>query len=185
MKLLAFAASHRKESTNRKLVRFAADMAVQQGASVEFVEYGALDMPIYDQETYKAHALPEALNTFVAHLRRVDGMLIASPEYNWSYPGSLKNIIDWASVVAPNPFAGKTLLLLSASPSLRGGAQGLIHLKVPFEALGAFPFPRIFTLARAEEMFNGGHTLEDARLKAELAQLVTDFLAMTNRLMHR
>jgi len=182
MRLFAFAASHRKESVNRKLVKLAADMALAEGASIDLAEYGTFDMPIYDDETYNSQALPHALPKFVEHLQHSDGVIIATPEYNWSFPGSLKNIIDWASVITPNPFEGKTALLLSASPSLRGGAQGLIHLKVPFEALRVFVFPRIFTLARAADAFDVEGGLKDAKLGAELQEIVSGFVNTTKAL---
>jgi NAD(P)H-dependent FMN reductase len=182
MKLLVFAASHRKESINRKLARLASDVAKEHGAEIDFVEYSAFDMPAYDDETYDDQALPPAVRKFVAHLRAADGLIIASPEYNWSFPGSLKNIIDWASATTPNPFAGKTALLLSASPSLRGGAQGLIHLKVPLQALGVFVFPRLFTLSRADEALNGDGSLKDPKLTAELLQIITHFMQSTKAL---
>ncbi len=182
MKLFAFAASHRKDSVNRKLVNIAVHMAKEQEAHIDVVEYGAFDAPIYDDETYADHVLPASAQKFVNHLQEAQGIIIASPEYNWSFPGSLKNIIDWASVVSPNPFAGKTALLLSASPSLRGGAQGLIQLRVPLEHLGMFVFPRIFALSRAETAMNGDGAFNDAKLTGELTQLVTEFCATTKAL---
>jgi len=181
VKLLVFAASHRKASVNRKLAKLAADLAARQGAKIDFCEYASLDMPLYDDETYHDQPMPEAAKLFVSKLAAVNGIIIASPEYNWSFPGSLKNIIDWASTATPNPLFGKTVLLLSASPSLRGGAQGLIHLKVPLQALGAFVFPRLFTLSRALEMFDG-HALKDAKLNDELVALVSDFIKMASAL---
>jgi NAD(P)H-dependent FMN reductase len=183
MNFLVFAASHRKESINRKLAYFAAGMAKGQGIKVDFAEYTEFDMPAYDDETYRENAaLPDAVHDFVMRLKKADGIVIACPEYNWSFPGSLKNIIDWASAVTPNPFAGKTALLLSASPSLRGGAQGLVHLKVPLQALGVFVFPRLFTLSRADEAFAADGALKDANLAAELLQIVTHFTQTTKAL---
>ena len=146
MKLLVFAASHRKQSINRKLAALAAGIAEAEGHSIDFPEYGEFDMPIYDDETFDAQrACPPPPGASSQRLKNADGIIISSPEYNWSFPGSLKNIIDWASVATPNPFMGKTALLLSASPSLRGGAQGLVHLKVPLESLWACSSIRAFS----------------------------------------
>jgi chromate reductase len=179
MKLLIFAASHRKQSVNRTLAAIAASFAREEGAEVDFPEYGNFDMPIYDDETFNRRALPASAKRFVAHLKKCDGMIVSSPEYNWSFPGSLKNIIDWASVIKPNPFVGKTALLLSASPSLRGGAQGLVHLKVPLQALGVFVFPRLFTLARAEDAFDGAKAFKNRSLHTEMQGLVHHFMQTT------
>jgi NAD(P)H-dependent FMN reductase len=176
MKLLVFAASHRKQSINRKLAAIAAGIAQEQGHAIDFPEYGEFDMPIYDDETARRTELPEAASRFVARLSKAQAIILSSPEYNWSFPGSLKNIIDWASVASPNPFAGKAALLLSASPSLRGGAQGLVQLKLPLESLGMFVFPRIFTLGRAQEALSAKGRLKDAKLQEELERLVKHFL---------
>jgi NAD(P)H-dependent FMN reductase len=178
MKLLAFAASHRKESINRKLARNAADSAESLGASVAFAEYSDFDCPIYDDEVFNEAAFPEPVVRFINHLSDSAGIILSAPEYNWSFPGSLKNLIDWASVRKPSPFAGKTVLLLSASPSLRGGAQGLVQLQVPLSALGAFVYPKFFTLARAEPILAGGK-VADEKLSTELNQLVSSFVRFT------
>jgi NAD(P)H-dependent FMN reductase len=177
MNLLVFAASHRGQSVNRKLAAIAAGIAEAQGHIVDFPEYGEFDMPIYDDETARSSPFPEAAKDFVSRLVKSQGVIIASPEYNWSFPGSLKNIIDWASIATPNPFAGKTALLLSASTSLRGGAQGLVHLKLPLESLEMFVYPRIFTLGRAQEAFTGEGGFKDMKLQQELEQLVIQFIA--------
>lgn len=179
MNLLVFAASHRKQSINRTLAGIAAEFASAEGAKVDFPEYGEFDMPIYDGEQADSGPLPPEAERFVTRVKKAQGVIIASPEYNWSFPGSLKNILDWASVASPNPFAGKTALLLSASPSLRGGAQGLVHLKVPLEALGVFVYPRIFTLSHAQDTYDAKAGFKNAKLHDELKRLVGGFLGMT------
>jgi chromate reductase, NAD(P)H dehydrogenase (quinone) len=182
MKLLVFAASRRKASVNRKLAQLAADIAKSRQAHIDFLEYSAFDLPVYDDETYDQQALPKAVDDFAAHLQKSDGIILASPEYNWSFPGSLKNIIDWVSTIAPNPFAEKTALLLSASPSLRGGAQGLVHLQSPLMALGMHVFPRLFTLSRADTAFDKDGGLTDPKLTAELQGVVNHFVQYTKAL---
>lgn len=174
MKLLAFAASHRRESINRKLLNVACQAAQQTGASVDVADYGEFDSPIYDDETFTAGEFPPAVLGFIRRLESAHGVLLASPEYNWSFPGSLKNLIDWASVHKPSPFARKPVLLMSATPSLRGGAQGLVQLRTPLSALGAFVFPRLFTLSRAEEALASG-AFQDLRLQEEMVQLIEDY----------
>jgi NAD(P)H-dependent FMN reductase len=94
MRLLVFAASHRPESANRKLARLAADHLQAQGAIIDFAEYAEFDMPIYNDGT-AAHGVPEVAQSFAKRAGRADGIVLCSPEYNWSYPGSIKNIIDW------------------------------------------------------------------------------------------
>lgn len=182
MKLLAFAASHRKESINRKLAQEAARHARAQGASVDFREYGAFDTPVYDDETCSPDSLPSAVAGFIDALNTVNGVMISVPEYNWSFPGSLKNLIDWVSIATPMPLKNKPFLLLSATPSLRGGAQGLVQLRAPLSALGCHVFPRLFTLSLADTLWTENHQLKDQKISRDLQQTVQDFIAFTNAL---
>ena len=181
MKLFSFAASHRKDSINRKLVRVAADIAEAQGATVEFAEYADFDAPIYDDDLFDGKAFPDSVSRFIEHIRQANGIILASPEYNWSFPGSLKNLIDWLSVKKPNPLHGKAVLLLSASPSLRGGAQGLVQLTVPLSALGVHVYPKMFTLAEAGALLED-NIVKDSALNAELKQLTENFIRFTRAL---
>lgn len=181
MKLFAFAASHRKESINRKLARLAADLAEAHGADVMFAEYGDFDSPIYDDELFDGLTIPDPVNRFIEKLNDTQGIILASPEYNWSFPGSLKNLIDWVSVKKPNPFQGKCILLLSASPSLRGGAEGLVQLRTPLSALGAYVHPKMFYLAKANELISGG-SIVDERVKGDLKVLVQNFVNFAKKL---
>lgn len=178
MKLLAFAASNRKESMNRKLAYRAAEFARTEGAAIEFVEYDAFNAPSYDDEAFDGQTFPASVAGFAARLAACNGIILASPEYNWSFPGSLKNLIDWASVVKPNPFDKKTVLLLSASPSLRGGAEGLVQLRTPLAALGAFVYPKLFTLSRADD-----EVLKSPKLTGDLQQMVKGYIAFANALL--
>ena len=97
VKLLAFAASHRPDSYNRKLAKIASMLAESHGATVTFAEYAEFDMPIYNDYEADLNNIPDAAKSFLKQALPADGIIIASPEYNWSYPGSLKNIIDWTS----------------------------------------------------------------------------------------
>ncbi len=91
MKLLAFAASHREGSFNRKLAWIAAQGARARGAEVDFAEYAQFDTPLYDDSVYEStRELPEAAQDFSRRVRAAQGVIISMPEYNWSYPGRLR-----------------------------------------------------------------------------------------------
>lgn len=182
MSVLALAASHRRDSINRKLVNLVAGFVDEAGTGADVAEYGEFDAPIYDDELFVEGAFPAPVQHFIARLKAADALVIASPEYNWSFPGSLKNLIDWASVHKPNPFRDKPVLLVSASPSLRGGAQGLVQLTTPLSALGAFVYPRLFTLSRAEDAFAENGSFKEAKLDNELRLIVKDFLIFAQNL---
>lgn len=182
MKFLAFAASHRPESLNYKLVQLAADKAGALGANVEIAEYGEFDMPLYN-DTLSDNP-PAITQIFAEKCKDVDGIIIALPEYNWSFPASLKNIIDWTSLIKPNPLAGKTILLMSATTGARGGIAGLQQIKSPFEALHSFIFHKVFPLAHAQHAFNESGELKDPAQQELFFNIIKDYISFTKKLSH-
>lgn len=176
MKILAFAASLRKDSYNRKLIRIGADIAQELGAAVELVDFHAFDMPIYDGDLQSTAGLPAGALQWIKKLETADGMIISSPEYNNSIPGSLKNAIDWVSRARPIPFKGKSALLLAASPSFAGGVRGLWQLRIPLECLGVFVYPEMFPLPSADEAFDEKGNLIDPKTPERLRRLIGAYL---------
>lgn len=176
--ILTLAASHRADSLNRRLLTLATTYA---DATLEPLDYAALDCPPYREDA----PMPPPAQIFADALRRVDGVMLATPEYNWSYPGSVKNLIDWASVATPNPFQGKVFFLLSATPSVRGGVLGLTHLRIPLESLGAFVVPQMFALSQAHQTFDAAGGLADPKLRDLLAAMVRQFITTTAQLSGR
>jgi NAD(P)H-dependent FMN reductase len=181
MKLLVFAASHRAESANRKLAKLAAAHLEKQGAQVDFAEYAEFDMPIYNDET-AASGVPDSAQSFARRASKTNGVVLCSPEYNWSYPGSIKNIIDWTSRLKPNPVAGKTVLLMSATPGARGGIVGLNHLRTPFDALQMYVFPRVFPLGHAHNAHETDGGLADAKTHRQFVTLLDEYIGFTTKL---
>ena len=180
MKLLIFAASHRKESLNRKLAMLAKKHAESQGISVDFAEYADFDMPLYDDAFCDAHGVPEVAQSFAKRAASADGIIISTPEYNWSYPGSLKNIIDWTSCLKENPLAGKTALLMSATPGARGGILGMSHMKTVLESMQMFVYPKSFALGMADTAF--GSNGELVKQQEALNSLISSYIGFTRKL---
>lgn len=177
MRLLALAASYREPSLNRALLDIAVATARDGGATVTMLDYPRLEAPIYRGEAVAEH-LPEPLEALSALLRGHDGMLLATPEYNWSIPGGLKNIIDWLSVDPRAPLNGKTALLMSATPSMRGGFSGLQHLRIPLETLGCFVYPQMIGIGRAQEQLKGNRLAREAD-QQHVEFCVRDFIRTT------
>ena len=94
-----------------------------------------------------------------------DAFVIASPEYNFSMPGFLKNSIDWVSRFSPQPFNERHGLLMSASPSMAGGNRGLWALRMPLEHLGSRVYPDMFSLARSHQAFDPAGRIADEELQ--------------------
>lgn len=178
VKLLAIAASTRPDSLNKQLLAIAAAQAAQAGASVTTLEYASLDAPTYRDDS--SQAFPEGARKLADALATHDGFILASPEYNWSMPGGLKNLIDWLSTAKPCPLKGKHALLLCASPSVRGGILGLHQLSVPLNHLGAYVYPHLIAIGDAAPQLRAGGNL-NAKDAAFLNECVSDFVRVTKK----
>ena len=125
MKIVAIVGRLRKQSLNRSV--FNAYQVMMQGKA-DLVE-GAIDaIPIYNDDVRIA-GIPPAVQKLADLIQGADGLLIFSPEYNYSIPGVLKNALDWLSKVPTLSFSGKTTAILSASPGKLGGARMQYHLR--------------------------------------------------------
>ena len=180
MRLFAFAGARRAGSLNRKLLGIAAGLAGQHGLDVEIGELRDFDMPLYDGDLEASSGVPAGAQALGAKIAAVDGLLVASPEYNFSIPGVLKNAIDWLSRMNPMPLRGKRAFLLSASPSLVGGNRGLWALRVPLETLGVHVFPEMYSLASAHEKL-GEDDITDPLLAKLLDGMVERFVTELRR----
>jgi NAD(P)H-dependent FMN reductase len=186
IKILAFAGSTRTGSFNKQLIRVAAEGARATGAEVTLVDLRDLALPLFDGDLEADHGLPEGAKRFKNLLRENHGLLIASPEYNSSITGVLKNAIDWASREESDDepplvaFRGKVAALMSASPGALGGLRGLIHLRAILGNIGVIVLPDQVTVPKAYEAFDdSGHLKDDRKRKQvmDLAEGLTNFLA--------
>ena len=184
-KILVFAGSLRTHSFNKQLARLAADAARAAGAKVTIIDLRDLALPILDQDLEDAKGLPEGAKKLKRLMRESDGFLIASPEYNSSITGALKNAIDWASRPESDDepqlvaFRGKTAALLAASPSALGGLRGLVHLRATLGNIGVLVLPDQVTVSEAHEAFDESGQLKDPEKAAQitaLAKNLTKFL---------
>jgi NAD(P)H-dependent FMN reductase len=176
MKLVAFAASLRQGSWNRALLGVAVEVARANGAEVDLAEFREFAMPLYDADLQAAEGIPPGAQRLSARIRAADGILLASPEYNFSMPGTIKNAIDWLSREKPMPLRGKSAMLLSTSSGLVGGNRGLWALRVPLEMLGVHVYPDMFSLAQGDKAFDAAGGLADPVVRERLAKMVQGYL---------
>ena len=174
--VLVFGASLRHDSLNCRLASAAAEVVRAKGGSADFATMAEFGCPSYDQDVEKSEPLPAGAQRLKDRLVVADAFLIASPEYNASMPGSLKNAIDWTSRFRPQPFNGRQGLLMSASPSMVGGNRGLWALRVPFEPLGARLYPDMFSLAQADQAFGPDGKIADPTLSKRFESTIDCFL---------
>lgn len=176
LRVLVLGAALRTGSTNARLASLVARMMTEAGADVDLAAMREFDMPLYDGDVEAAEGVPAGALALRDRLERCDAFVLASPEYNASVPGVVKNAIDWVSRIRPQPFKTKHALLLSASPSLVGGNRGLWALRVPLEHLGTRVYPDMFSLAGAHNGFTEDGQLTDPALEQRLKETVTAFL---------
>lgn len=181
--VLIFAASRRTNSLNKKLARLAAEVAEKKGATVDLASMDEFDVPLYDGDVETNEGIPDGAQELRRRLLDSDAFIIVSPEYNYSMPGVLKNLIDWTSRFRPQPFYEHHGLLMSASPSMAGGNRGLWALRIPLEHLGARIFPNMFSLARAQSAFDGDK-LENEALQERFEDNIEEFLMLAEAAKH-
>lgn len=178
MRMLAFAASLREGSLNTKLLEVAVAIARDAGAEVHVARFHEFDMPLYDGDEDESTGLPSGARLLADLLGKSHAVMIATPEYNYSIAGTLKNAIDWVSRARPMPWRGKSIYLLSASPGSMGGIRGLWQTRVPLEGCGALVFPDMFALPNAYQAFADGAALRDPDLQERLRREVTGFVRL-------
>ena len=169
-KILAFAGSIREDSVNKRLARIALRAAQEAGAETTFVDLRDYQMPLYCQDDEGENGMPESVIQLKELMKSHEGFLIASPEYNGSLTGILKNTIDWMSrPYADDPrmacFDGKIAGLMAASPGGLGGIRGLSHLRTILAGIGALVLPNHVAVGQS-----GTNLVDDESVKNESLQ---------------
>ena len=153
MHFLGISGSLRRQSLNTAALR-ACTRLLPAGATMDLADISAI--PLYNEEI-REQGLPAAVQTLREQILKADALVIATPEYNYSMPGVLKNAIDWASRPPSQAFEGKPIALISASPGGFGGARAQYHLRQVFIYLNGL------ILNRPEAMISAAHTKFDAQ----------------------
>lgn len=183
VRVLLFSASLRADSMNTRLARLARRTLESAGATVDWATMDEFDGPSFNQDL-EISGFPSGPREMHRRLEACDAFVIASPEYNASMPGFLKNAIDWVSRIRPQPFNARHGLLLSASPSMAGGNRGLWSLRIPLEHLGARIFPDMFSLAQAHKAFGEDGALVDGQLATRFGENLRAFLDLVEAAKH-
>lgn len=175
-KILLMAASLRQDSCNKKLINLIGSLSMQQKIDVEKIKFADFLLPLYDGDFEETKGLPELAKAFIAKLKAADGLIISSPEYNYSTPGTLKNLIDWVSREKPMPWVKYPIMLCSASPAPAGGNRGLLNTVVALQcACNAQVYPPMFSLGNAYEAFASDGSLKDKDLEQRLTKNIVGF----------
>jgi chromate reductase, NAD(P)H dehydrogenase (quinone) len=175
MRILAISGSLREGSHNTELLRAAAAGA-PDGVEIELVNPTLIkELPPYDADDDLPGDQPVPVRRFKAALELADAVLVATPEYNSSIPGVLKNALDWASrPLAESPVRNKPVAVVSSSTGMFGGVWAAAETKKVFGALGARTLEETLSVPKADVRLAGGvdDTLRD-ELQTIVAALVT------------
>jgi chromate reductase, NAD(P)H dehydrogenase (quinone) len=184
VRVLVFSASLRADSLNSRLARLAAATVEANGGDVDHASMAEFDAPSYDGDVQTSDGFPAGAEEFRRRLDQADAFVVASPEYNSSIPGTLKNAVDWVSRFRPQPFNELHGLLVSASPSMVGGNRGLWALRVPFEHLGARLYPDMFSLAQAHKAFGTDGRIANEQLQERFEANISNFMDLVEASKH-
>jgi chromate reductase len=179
--VLGISGSLRRGSYNSAALRAARELA-PEGVEVEVYE-GLRDIPPYDDDVRQEQGFPPPVEDLRARMRAADALLIVTPEYNYSIPGVLKNAIDWASRPPEQPFDGKPIAIMGASPGALGTARAQYHLRQMLVFLNGLPLNRPeVMIAQASTRFDAEGRLADGKTREFVQQLLVALKDWTLRL---
>ena len=176
--ILGFAGSLRKQSYNRAILAAALEI-VPDDASLEIFDLEGI--PPFNQDLELQP--PDKVKEFKARIRAADAILIATPEYNYSIPGVLKNAIDWASrPYGDNAFDGKPVAMMGASVGTLGTARAQYHLRQSFVFLNMCPMnqPEVM-VSFAQDKVDSSGRLTDEKTKKKIKELLESLVTWTRR----
>jgi chromate reductase len=179
MRVVGVSGSLRKGSFNTAALRAATELA-PPGMTIEAAEIG--DLPLYNEDVRQA-GFPPAAERLREQFRGADAILFVTPEYNYSVSGVLKNAIDWASRPPDQPFDGKPVAIMGASPGMLGTGRAQYHLRQMLVFLNALPVnkPEVM-IAQANKKFDETGRLTDEPTREFIGKLLASLAAWTERL---
>lgn len=169
IKLLGISGSLRKKSFNTGALMAAQALAPE---GVVFDTFDLSHIPLYNDDV-RVQGYPEAVASLREKIAAADGLMIVTPEYNYSVSGVLKNAIDWASRPPNQPFDGKPIAIMSASTGMLGGARAQYHMRQMFVFLNGQVLNRPeVMIASAPTKFDEEGKLKDEPTREIIGKLV-------------
>jgi chromate reductase len=174
MRVLGISGSLRSESFNTKLLRAAADL-LPAGVELEVFE-GLKAVPPYDEED-DVQPAPGPVAALRSAIAGADAVLFATPEYNSSVPGQLKNALDWVSrPLSKNPLRGKPVAVVGASTGAFGAVWAQAELRKVLGATGARVVDGEVAVGHSPARFEGDRLVDEA-LREQLGEVVSALVA--------
>ena len=179
LRVLGIPGSLRRRSFNRGLLE-AAQGVVSSGMTLEITDLTPI--PLYNADV-EAGGIPPSAAAFRADIAAADALLIATPEYNYSVPGVLKNAIDWASRPPDTPLRHKPIALMGASGGMMGTVRAQLSLRQTLLNTESFVLlkPELY-VAQARERFDGEGRLSDEAVRERIRQLLAALADWVDRI---
>ncbi len=180
-KVLTICGSLRKGSFNAAVARALPGLAPPELTFTDSPSFA--NFPIYNDDQRVASGAPADVEAWASAIRTADGVIIVSPEYNWSIPGGLKNAIDWVSKLKDVPFKDKPVALQSASAGQMGGGRMQYHLRMALQSIDAQMFgkPEIFVNFAAKKIDEKTGDITDDAVKDIIKQQLAAFAKFVKR----
>lgn len=169
--IIAFAGSNSKNSINKDLATYAANLV--DNVKVHILDLNDFELPLYGIDLEMEQGIPENAHKFLELIKTTDGIVLSLAEHNGAYTAAFKNIFDWMSRIDNQLWSNKPMLLMAAAPGARGG-QTVLEI-----AQGKFPFMSsnitgVFSLPFFNKNFEDGKIV-DKELNEQLKQAVLKF----------
>ena len=175
--VLAFAASLRTASWNKKLLAVAAPQLKSLGVEVDVFDLFAANIPVFNDDVLQKE-IPAGIADLKARINKASAVLIVTPEYNYGVPGVLKNVIDWCSRPPPtNPFKGKFCAHMGATPGSAGTFQAQSQVRhILSIGVAAWVLPGLaFGMSHADKAFDDSGAMIDEAAKKNLTSFLGRF----------
>jgi chromate reductase len=182
VKVLAISGSLRKDSDNRKALQHAKRLAAAAGGDVEELDLKTLALPMYDGDL-EVNGIPDSAKTLKKRVEDAQVLIIATPEYNHSVSGALKNAIDWLTRDDSNSLAGKYAVILGVSVGIYGTVRAQAHLRQILTALDVIMLPQPQVLiGPAATAFTADGALADKVVDGRLKTLIEKTLQTVEKM---
>ena len=181
-RILAFSASARRDSLNRKFLALAVEAAREAGGAVTLLDLNDFALPLYHGDLEDEEGLPANAVKLIGLVTEHDALLVASPEYNSMITPLLKNTVDWCTRAEANPFEGKVAAVISASPGMYGGVRSLQMAQQLFLKLGCHVVPGQCVLPNADKAFDAQGRPTSPRTQKSVQALAARLVLTATRL---
>lgn len=179
MTIAGISGSLRATSFNTGLIRAAADIL---SGTAEVTNIDWRDVPVYNQDD-ESSGEPPSVARIRQELLDADAIIIATPEYNYSYPGGLKNLLDWMSRTPRKPFNEKPVLVIGASTGNYGTVRAQMALRAVLSHMNAHTLNKPELLVtQAKAKFDAEGTLTDESTRTVFAGILSTFVAWSDRI---